>query len=792
MSVAGDMDGCLEERVKIKTKLILGSLLMALVPIIIIAVILGWMSVKTSNEIVHAISTEHLLAVRANKKASIEQYFKQRNNQTLAFANDRMVIDAMLGFKSAVNGLEADAAKLNADAVTIKQQLGQYYSSQFAVEYSRQNTSNPISISRLLNKLDITAAYLQYLYINNDKPLLDSVDLLATVENTEYDQLHRLFDNHINDFAKKMAYQDVFLVDSDSGRVIYSTNKNLDYATSLIDGAFANSALGSVFQRANQSHRAETFLADFHPYTAAYESQVSFIATPIFENEIKIGVLVLQIAIDEINSIMTSKQQWNSTGMGKTAEAYIIGADFKSRSLSRLLVENKTAYMSALTDSGGIDAGIIDRINFRNSNVGLQAEHNVDVKTAISGQTGQSIYTDYRNVLVLSAYTPLNIAGLNWAVVAKIDEEEAYEPASAFQSSFTQMSMLVIIIMAVISTLVGFIFSKAMVMPMYKIANTMKEISEGEADLTQRLYEGRQDEISEIAHYFNAFVSRIQGVISEVSQFSIQLATASEQVSVTAVQTNSNVNDQHQQIEQVATAMNEMTATVQDVARNANLAAEEAQRGDVQTQAGSHVIEGTIESINQLNRDISSAAESVTTLEQDGQSIGSVLDVIRGIAEQTNLLALNAAIEAARAGEQGRGFAVVADEVRTLASRTQDSTEEIQLMIEKLQQGTKNSSGAMASSVKLAEGAVNQAHGGTEALQKITHAIASIDDMTQQIAAASDEQSSVAEEINRNIILISDSAKATVAVSDESARAGEDMARLANELNATIAQFKIN
>jgi len=346
--------------------------------------------------------------------------------------------------------------------------------------------------------------------------------------------------------------------------------------------------------------------------------------------------------------------------------------------------------------------------------------------------------------------------------------------------------------MAVISTLVGFIFSKAMVMPMYKIANTMKEISEGEADLTQRLYEGRQDEISEIAHYFNAFVSRIQGVISEVSQFSIQLATASEQVSVTAVQTNSNVNDQHQQIEQVATAMNEMTATVQDVARNANLAAEEAQRGDVQTQAGSHVIEGTIESINQLNRDISSAAESVTTLEQDGQSIGSVLDVIRGIAEQTNLLALNAAIEAARAGEQGRGFAVVADEVRTLASRTQDSTEEIQLMIEKLQQGTKNSSGAMASSVKLAEGAVNQAHGGTEALQKITHAIASIDDMTQQIAAASDEQSSVAEEINRNIILISDSAKATVAVSDESARAGEDMARLANELNATIAQFKIN
>jgi len=776
---------------RIKTKLRLGSLLMALLPIIIIAVILGWMSIKSSNEIVHAVSTEHLLALRANKKAGIEQYFKQLNNQALALANDRMIIDAMIGFKLAVNELESEAESLNAAAVTIKQQLGQYYSTQFAAEYSKQNPHKSISVSRLLNKLDLTAAYLQYVYIQNNKPLLENLELSQAGEISGYSALHTAYDKHIQDFSKKMAYQNVLLVDSGSGRVIYSANKQLEYATSLKEGAFANSALATVFQRANQSNRVEVFLEDFKPYMPAYDAAVSFLATPIFEKGIKVGVLVLQISIDEINSIMTSNQRWNTAGMGMSGEAYLIGSDFNARSLSRFLVEDKTAYFSALLETG-MDAQLIDKIKANNTNVGLQTEQNSDVKSAISGQTGKSIHTDYRNVLVLSAFAPLNIKGLNWAVVAKIDEAEAYQPAMEFQSSFIQLSILVIVIMAVISIIVGFVFSNAMVSPMMTIANSMKQISEGEADLTQRLDERRQDEVSEIAHYFNAFVSRIQGVIHEVSQFSIQLAAASEQVSATAVQTNKNVNEQHLQIEQVANAMNEMTATVQEVARNANLAAEEAQKGDAQTQAGGHVIEGTIEAINQLNRDISSAAETVTTLEQDGQAIGTVLDVIRGIAEQTNLLALNAAIEAARAGEQGRGFAVVADEVRTLASRTQDSTEEIQATIEKLQQGTKISSSAMSSSVKLAESAVDQAHGGTDALQSITHAIASIDDMTQQIAAASDEQSSVAEEINRNVILISDSAKATVAVSDESAHAGEDMSRLASELTATIGQFKIN
>jgi len=429
-------------------------------------------------------------------------------------------------------------------------------------------------------------------------------------------------------------------------------------------------------------------------------------------------------------------------------------------------------------------------IKSKDTNIGLQTVNSSGAKSAIAGETGEAIFADYRNVPVLSAYAPLNIQGVKWGILTEIDEAEAFAPAEELKSTIISTALVTAGIVGIIAAIIGFLFANLISSPMVTIANAMKGISEGEGDLTQRLNDRGGDEIADIAHYFNTFVVRIQDVVRDVSQYSVQLAAAAEEVSVTSMQTNGNINDQHLQIEQVATAMNEMTATVQDVARNASQAAEEAQKGDQQTQAGGQVIEGTIDAINQLNGNISAAAQTVTTLEHDGQSIGSVLDVIRGIAEQTNLLALNAAIEAARAGEQGRGFAVVADEVRTLASRTQDSTAEIQSMIEKLQHGTKESAAAMEASVHLAEDAVTRAHGGTDALHNITEAIARIDDMTAQIASASEEQSAVAEEINRSITSISNSARDTVTASQESSHAGESMAKLASDLTNIVHQFK--
>jgi methyl-accepting chemotaxis protein len=243
--------------------------------------------------------------------------------------------------------------------------------------------------------------------------------------------------------------------------------------------------------------------------------------------------------------------------------------------------------------------------------------------------------------------------------------------------------------------------------------------------------------------------------------------------------------------EMVATAMNEMAATAQEVAQNANSAAEAAEGADLEAQKGQQVVTATLREINTLAASVEEAARVIQKLESDSDAIGSVLDVIGNIADQTNLLALNAAIEAARAGEQGRGFAVVADEVRTLASRTQKSTQEIQTMIEQLQSGARNAVAVMAQGTERAKVSVEQATRAGSSLAAITTAVASISDMNMHIARAANQQGEVANEINSNLASITTSVEHTSHSSTQLNSASEELSGLAASLKSLVGHFRI-
>jgi methyl-accepting chemotaxis protein len=283
----------------------------------------------------------------------------------------------------------------------------------------------------------------------------------------------------------------------------------------------------------------------------------------------------------------------------------------------------------------------------------------------------------------------------------------------------------------------------------------------------------------------------VVGILTKVKQTSTELRTASEEINQTASNISSHTGATDQYTNQISTAIQEMSQTVQDVAGNAAGAAEAAQNADSNAQKGLKVMDQTIVSINKLSEEVNNVAAAMDQLEQDTASVGAVLDVIKGIAEQTNLLALNAAIEAARAGEQGRGFAVVADEVRALAQRTQESTAEIQQIIETVQNGAAAASQAMRDGQQQTETTVELASQAGQSIGEITTAVGSIRDMNMQIATAAEEQSHVAEEIRTNVTSMADLARQAHETAQQSTQIANRLGNTSSELSALTQRFEV-
>ena len=359
-----------------------------------------------------------------------------------------------------------------------------------------------------------------------------------------------------------------------------------------------------------------------------------------------------------------------------------------------------------------------------------------------------------------------------------------------FRRQLIQAFIILLTITLVLSALI-LLIARSIASPLAQVVNAMENIASSEADLTHNLDSRWRDEVTALSGHFNAFTSKLRTVIGQSMQTAGGLDQASQSLAEIAGNNQRQCQQQSQQMELVATAIHEVSHAVQEVARNAEHAANEVRRADEQACKGQHNIDSSLRQIDQLSETIGQAVEVIQSLAQESTQIGSVLEVIRAIAEQTNLLALNAAIEAARAGEQGRGFAVVADEVRLLAQRTQQSTAQIQVMIERLQGNSEAAVNVINASSQAAQQTVEQARETGESLHQVISALRNLTELNASIASATLEQSHVVEDINQNVTHATSLALENALAADQSNEASQKLGQMADQLNRLLGQFRI-
>ncbi|MFD2229570.1 methyl-accepting chemotaxis protein [Alkalimarinus sediminis] len=387
-----------------------------------------------------------------------------------------------------------------------------------------------------------------------------------------------------------------------------------------------------------------------------------------------------------------------------------------------------------------------------------------------------------------SAYVAASspVPNLDYRLVAVVPEAELYESLNEASLRITLLTLAIITVFAVVVMMLA----KTISSPIKATANLLKEISEGDGDLTQTLRVTSQDEVGSLCESFNNFEDKLRHIIQAVSHQAGSLLELSEQVKRNAQKSSSAVESQKVNIESVASAITEMGSTIQEIAGNANQAASAAADTKDKSEQGQKAVQNSIGEIQQLSEEIINTSEVIVDLGKQTEQIGSILEVIRGISEQTNLLALNAAIEAARAGEQGRGFAVVADEVRGLAGRTAESTNEIERMIDALQKGSSSAVNAMKKGETMTKAGVESIHETGSVLTDIFNSVDTINDINFQVATATEEQSQVVEEITRHITQVEEISMGTLDAANEVRELSDQLSSLSTELSSLMSQFK--
>jgi len=765
----------------IKQRIIIISILLSAIPTGLVGLFAHFQISSASVAQIEQLAEDKAMALSKTKKQTLERYLEQIRNHIITMASNQTVTKAMKDFSSAF--------VLETASGNMRSKVENYYKDQFGKKYTELTKEN-FQLSKLTDNISDVALYWQTQYLaDNPNPLGQKDDLIQADDGSLYSDYHKAYHQQFDILTDSFGYYDVFLVDINSSHVVYSVFKETDYATSLNQGPYRDSGLAKAFRGGAKLNNGEVHFENFAPYLPSYEGMASFISSPVYFAGRKIGVLIFQMPIGEFNTVMTYSGEWEASGLGQRGESYLTTENGSTLSEVRLFAEKPQEYIQNQT-AQGVDGSVLNSISAKGSSIGLHKINSQLVSKAF-GATGVDKATNYQGRPVVFGHEVVNFLDARWALITELDEEELFEDYRAMMTRLDWSIAIAAIVLATLGGVIGGVYSNQIVRPIKDATTNMLAIAQGDGDLTKRLPTDGAQETAVLSKAFNGFAEKVQKTVASLLEHTGQLDQAMVSLKETSQRSLTLVDQQNDQSEMISTAVTEMAASIQEVANNAESVATASGKSSKDADVARGIFETTLTEIGGNSEKIQEASRVINQLEEETKSIGSVLDVIRGIAEQTNLLALNAAIEAARAGEQGRGFAVVADEVRTLASRTQTSTQEIEEMISKLQTGAANAVSVMAESQKSAESSIEKGHQASDAITSTASAANQISEMMIQVATATEEQSTVAEDINMNVVSISGLSRDVAEEFSKINAAVNNLFDLSKALKSSAGQFKV-
>ncbi|MFC3095933.1 methyl-accepting chemotaxis protein [Alteromonas sediminis] len=772
----------------LKLRLLLVTISLTVASIFVMAVVSVNIAVDESSDALQESVQEKLLSQNVQTKEAIENYINNIESQVRAKSYNLTTVQAAKDFIEAFNTYSEQRSALTRAEET---QLMGYYTNDFATRFSELNPAEYDSPERLVSPLSTVSKQLQYDFIAGSSLPLGEKDGLINLNNgTDYARAHSVFHPTMQKFLYEFGYYDIFIADSQTGHIVYSVFKELDFATSLKTGPYAETGIGEVFNAANRlSNPDQVVFSQFASYLPSYMALAGFAASPIVdENGNNVAVLIFQMPMDRINSIMTHGDKWSAKGFGESGETYLVSPAGLLMNESRFFVEDYDNYLKAIQKKYPSAA---KEIASRETSIGIQPVDSPSSRKALNGESGFLEIKDYRDVPVYSAFSTLKIGDYNYALMAEIDVAEALAPADEIGNSLIVSALIEFIIITSIAVAVAVWFSLKIIKPLITLGTACKALTEGEGDLTVSIKASRIPEIDRISNSFNVFIGQIRDIVAQTKQDADTLASAAEELSATTQQSASLSAEQKNQTYSVATAMEQLTTSINAIAQSSATTKDKGIEADASLKENVERVRMAAKNIELLVELIRDSSGIIASLKGEVTQITTALNTITGIADQTNLLALNAAIEAARAGEAGRGFSVVADEVRTLATQSQESAVEISRIMETMNSTSDKSVSAMERAERAADGGIHLVELVTKAMNELSNTIDVLLNMSEEVATATEEQNVTSEHVSQSVSSINEMAVEAEQGANQINSAALELAEIAARTRNAVERFKV-